>query len=435
MTVADGREFMLDEQALKPRFFSHVFLFTTVCFFVTAILWANYAQLDEVTVGIGKAIPSSQVQVVQNLEGGILSVLSVQEGDEVQKGQIILRIDDKRFASSYRQSRVSGDTLKARVARLTAEASGAKFEPEVSLEKMLGAVLQDEVALYHSRHKQLQSTIAVLKKQHAQKAQTLVEKRAELKQLRRSLALAEKELHITKPMVGAGVISEVELLRIQRQVNDLRGDAQAVKLAIPRAQAATSEVQEKMQEAQAMFKSDALAELNEHKAELAELNEANVALQDRVARTLVQSPVRGIVKRIYVNTLGGIIRPGADLVEIVPLEDSLLFEVKIRPADIAFISAEQNAVVKITAYDFSIFGGLEGKVEHISADTFIEDDGESFYRIRIRTAKNYIGDTPGSLPIIPGMHASVDILTGKKTVMQYLLKPLRKAQEKALRER
>ena len=435
LSFQDESNYYPIEKALRPRLFSHILLFSTLGFFVTALIWAHYATLDEVTIGIGKVIPSSQVQIVQNLEGGILSALNIQEGDEVSQGQVILHIDDKRFAASFRKSRVSEAALKARIARLTAEAKGDKFVMFESLKNELGTVLQDEFALYQSRQRQLKSSIAVFKMQFNQKSQSLIEKRAELKQLRSSLVLAQKELNITAPMVKTGVISEVELLRIQRQLNDIKGKVQAARLAIPRAKSAKSEVSQKIKEARASFNNQALVELNQFKKELAEMTESSVALEDRVQRTLVRSPVHGIVKKIVTTTVGSVIQPGADLVEIVPLEDTLLIEAKIRPADIAFIRAEQKAVVKITAYDFSIFGGLESTVEHISADTIEDKDGESYYQIRVRTKTNYLGSTQDSFPIIPGMHATIDILTGKKTVMQYFLKPLRRAQEKALRER
>jgi membrane fusion protein, adhesin transport system len=435
LSFQDERSYYPIEKAIRPRFFSHLIIFATLGFFITAIAWANYASLDEVTIGIGKVIPSSQIQIVQNLEGGILSELNIREGDEVKKGQVILHIDDKQFASSFRKNQVSEHVFKAIISRLSAEANGEEFSPSDELKNTLGNVLRDEMALYQSRQKKLLSTISVFNKKLDQKSQSLIEKRSELTQLRKSLVLAKKELTITQPMVKSGVISEVEFLRIQRQINDIEGKVQAVRLAIPRAKSAISEVRHKINETRETFKSDALTELNQFKQELAEASESSLALEDRVKRRSVRSPVHGIVKKIVTTTVGGIIQPGADLVEIVPLDDTLLIEAKIRPADIAFIRAEQKAVVKITAYDFSIFGGLDSKVVHISADTIEDKEGESFYLIRVRTDKNFIGSSEGSLPIIPGMHASIDILTGKKTVMQYLLKPLRRAREKALRER
>jgi adhesin transport system membrane fusion protein len=368
----------------------------------------------------------------------------VKEGDMVEKGQVLLRIDDTRFASSYRESEVQALALQAKVARLQAEVAGqalplASSVPSTSSGSGLPAGAAEFAAsereLYQSRQEELEAAEAVLKEQRRQREQELDELRAKLGQLQRSHDLAAKELNITAPLVKQGVMSEVELLRLQRQVNDLRGQLESCRLSIPRGESALSEIQRKISELHISFRAAAMAQLNEAKAELSRLAESNPALQDRVRRAVVRSPVKGTVKRLKVNTVGGVVQPGMDLVEIVPSEDSLLIEARIRPSDIAFLHPGQAATVKFSAYDYAIYGGLPARLEHISADTLIGEQGEAFFLIRLRADRAYLGSADQPLPIIPGMTAGVDILTGTKTVLTYLLKPLRRVREQALRER
>ena len=413
----------------------HVLLLLIAAFIAIAIWWASFAEIDEVTRGQGKVVPSSKVQVIQNLEGGILADVLVNEGDMVEKGDILLKIDDTRFSSSFRESQLTYWELMARTARLEAESEGKALELPEALVMAQPDLAAEERALYQSRQLQLQSTIDVLKRQAEQRKQELVEKQAKQEQLSRSFELSNQELQMSEPLVAAGVMSEVELLRLRRTVNDLRGEMDANRLAIPRIRAAMDEVQQKINEAVTRFKSEAARELSEVRAEMARTEESVSALEDRVTRTNVRSPMKGTIKRLMINTIGGVIQPGMDLVEIVPLEDNLLIEAQIRPADIAFLRPGQEAVIKFTAYDFSIYGGLQAKLERISADTITNDEDESFYLIYLRTELNYIKSSMGELGIIPGMTVTVDILTGEKTVLDYLLKPILKAKNEALRER
>lgn len=413
----------------------HSLLILTVLFFICAGWWANVTEIDEVTRGEGKVVPSSRLQVVQNLEGGIISEILVAEGQIVEKGEALMKIDDTRFSSSFRETQLKYWELMARVARLEAESEG---KPLLLPEKLLfeqPILAADERELYESRQRRLESTVSVLQQQAQQRQQELVERRAKQQQLQRSYELSNQELTMSEPLVAQGVMSEVEILRLKRTVNDLRGEMDANRLAIPRIQSALNEVNRKIAEERARFQTEAARELSEVKAEFKRTEETTSALQDRVTRTEVRSPVKGKIKRILLNTVGGVIQPGEDLVEIVPLEDNLLIEAHIRPADIAFLRPGQDAMVKFTAYDFSIYGGLPAKLERISADTITNDKDESFFLIYLRTNDNKIESNKGSLEIIPGMTTTVDILTGKKTVMNYLLKPILKAKNEALRER
>lgn len=416
---------------------AYILLFIIALFFVVFVGWARMATLEEVTRGDGKVIPSSQVQIVQNLEGGIVAGISVREGEIVKKDQILIRIDQTQAAAGYRESRAKYLSLLGAVARLKAEIDGTEvvFPSEVLDEAP--NVAADELAFFASRQSGLKADLAILRRQEDQRRQELVELRGRLVRLKESYKLVAEELKIIEPLVAKGVVSKVELLRLRREANNIKGDREATRLAIPRASAALREAAQRIEERKIKLRTESLQELNQKSAELAVVAETIAAGKDRAFRADVRSPVRGTVKQLFVNTVGGVIRPGQELVEIVPLEDTLLIEARVRPADIAFLRPGQDAMVKITAYDFSIYGGLKAKVENISADT-IEDEqlkGETFYRIRLRTARGYLGTKQEPLPIIPGMTASVDILTGEKTVLDYLLKPVLKARERALRER
>lgn len=418
-----------------PHVFSHLILWLTVLLAATAGVWANYATLDEVTRGTGKVIPFHHVQMVQNLEGGIVSEILVKEGEVVEKGQVLLRIEDTRFTSSYRESQVKSQALQAKIARLTAEVEGKPFKLANNLKSEEKEFVISEQTLALSRQTELQANIDILNQQKNQKKQEINELKSREKQLQQSYELAQRQLQITEPLVKKGVMSEVELLRLQREISTIKGDLDSAHLNIPRAEAAVSEVEHKLEQLKVNFRTTALADLNEAKAQLSQSSESNVALKDRVTRTAVRSPLKGTIKQLKVTTIGGVVQPGMDLVEIVPLADNLLVEAQIRPSDIAFLRPGQEVMVKFTAYDFSIFGGLKATLEHISADTIVNERGEAFFLIRVRTERNYLGTKAKSLPIIPGMTVTVDILTGKKTLLTYLLKPIKKAQEMALRER
>jgi adhesin transport system membrane fusion protein len=414
---------------------SHIILWAAAAFVLIAIIWANFAMLDEVARAEGKVIPSSQVQVVQNLEGGILSRVLIKPGQKVASGETLIELDDTRFASSYQEGKLSTRALEVRIARLEAEVSGIPFTPPAELNDDYSDTLEDEVRLYNSRQEELNSALNILKQQRTQYEQGKAELMATENKLSMNALLAQQELEMTAPLVDSGAVSQVELLRLQAAVNDLNGQLEETRLAIPGSEAAIQEAKQKIHERRQQFTSAAQAELNDAKTEFGRLNISNVALEDRVNRTTVKSPVDGTVNQVLVNTVGAVIQPGMDLVEIVPANDTLLVEARIRPSDIAFIHPGQKATVKLTAYDFSIYGGLDSVLELISADSITDERGEHYFKIQVRTKKNHLGSEENPLPIIPGMIATVDIMTGHKTVMDYILKPLKRAQASALSER
>nr|WP_260407412.1 HlyD family type I secretion periplasmic adaptor subunit [Pseudomonas cichorii] len=402
---------------------------------LTALIWAHYAVLQEVTTGEGKAIPSSKVQVIQNLEGGIVTEIFVREGQVVNKGDTLLRLDDTRFLSNRGESEVDRLTLTAQVERLAAEAEGRPLLlPQEVIEKA-PQVAADERAFYESRQRRLNGEQRTLNEQLRQKTQELAEFRSRQEQFRNSLALVQQELDMSIPLVGSGAVSPVEILRLKRNAVEMRGSMNANTLAIPRAEAAINEIKSRAQESELTFRSEASRELNEKRSDLAKISANRIAIDDRMTRTTVTSPVRGIIKTLKINTIGGVVQPGSDLLEIVPLEDNLLIEARVRPQDVAFLHPGQKAMVKFSAYDYTIYGGLPARLEVIGADTVTDDKGNSFYLIQVRTDRNHLGGDDRPLLIIPGMVATVDIITGEKSVMDYLLKPVLKGGSEALRER
>lgn len=431
-------DFLSDRNAaimLKTPQGGRILLWGVFAFFVCALVWANFTALEEVTVGQGKVIPSSQVQVIQNLEGGILKEVNIRVGQAVSQGQLLMTIENTEALSSLRERQVESVNLTARAIRLKAEANGiAPVFPD-DIRTDYPELINRELGLYRNRQESLRANSAIFEQQVAQRQQEIVEQEAKLRNFKDSYDLANEELRLTRPAFEQGAVSRVELLQLERQVNQLQGDLQATRLAIPRARSALEEARKKLDESSAKFRSEAQEQLTETQSQLDQLKESSVTLEDKVDRTLVRSPVKGIVKQIQINTVGGVIKPGMSLMEIVPVEDSLLIEAKIRPEDIGFITPHLPAVVKLSAYDFSIYGGLDAKVENISADTIVDEEGNSFYIVRVRTDKSYLGPESAPLTIIPGMQSSVDIITGKKTVLDYLLKPIFKAQQNAMRER
>lgn len=412
---------------------AHALLFAIVLVFIVFFGWAYVAELDEVTRGEGKIIPSGQTKTVQHLEGGIISEILVMEGQTVDQGEVLLRIENKTAESELQEKRKQYLNLRAQVARLQAEVRGndqVVFPQEVLQDAASNA--DQERQLFDARRTQLAQQIRILSNQRRQKQQELEEMTARVGQLRKSKAIAQKELDLLKPLVEQGVSPKLDLFRVEQKVQELNASINGVEVALPRTRTQLAEAVERIEEKKQSFKTEAQEQLNEALVAASRLEEEIEAGVDRVVRTDVRSPVHGTVKEILNNTIGGVIRPGDDLVEIVPLEDTLLVEARIRPADRAELWPGLPAVVKVSAYDYSIHGGLDATLTDISPDTITDEKGETYYRIRLRTDENSLG---ADKPIRTGMTAQVDILTGRKTVLDYILKPIRKGMENALRER
>lgn len=408
-------------------------------FWIAAILgflvWANFALIDEIARGDGEIIPSGENQMIQNLEGGIVEEILVVEGQEIEKGQILLKIDNQKSRSSFSTNVIKADALEAKISRLKAESSGNKFKVSKELKKKAPILVENEKSLYQTNMKRLDSKLNALKHQLNQKKQELEEARTHAKHIGESFDMVTKEVRMTRPMVARGVSSKRDFLKLQREANEIEDEYSGVKKSIPRLKSAIKEVRSNIKETKLLARSESKVKLNEAVTELQGLRANSTALEDQVTRTIVRSQMKGIVQEIFVHTVGGVIQPGADIMEIVPSEQTLLVEVKIKPSDIAFIYFGQKAIVKFSAYDFAIYGGLTGEVVLISADTVTDQKDNVFYTVRIKTNKNFLGDESKQLKIIPGMTVSVDIITGQKSVLDYILKPILKTKQYTFTER
>ncbi len=408
-------------------------LWAVILLVVIFIAWASVSEVEQVTRGQGKVIPASQIQVVQNMEGGILAELHVNVGDSVKKDQVLLKIDETRFVSSLEQNQAKSGSNRAKAARLLAEANGSptfNAPPDTP-----PGIIASERALFESRKAELRQGMEIKQSQIDQRQNELKELTTRLRELSKTYEMYQKEIRLTKPLVSKGAVSEMEVLQLERKAGEMQGDIETIRQSIPRIQSKIEESRAALSELRLNFANKAKAEYHEVASQLGEDTASSLALKDRLNRTLVRSPVDGTVNRILVNTVGGVIQPGMNLVEIVPSGGSLLIETRIKPADIAFLRPNQKAMVKFSAYDYTIYGGLDAKLEQIGADSITDEKKESYYLVTLRTDKNYIGNKENPLPIIPGMVATVDILTGKKTILSYLLKPVLKAKYMALRER
>lgn len=397
------------------------------------LLWSAFAELDEVTRGEGKVIPSRQIQILQSLDGGIVSEILAREGQVVKTGDLLLKVDPTRMVSSLRENQSQYLSLLAKAARLRALAEGSRFVPPEEVLKQAPEIVEQERALYESRRAELDATVGVARQQSSQRSQELISVRARREQAAQSYTLTAKELELTRPLVKTGAVSDVELLRLERDVARYRGERDSANSDIPRLESAVAESNRKIQEVELTFRNIARSELSETNAKLNALSEGSTALEDRVKQTEIRSPVNGTVKQLRVNTVGGVVQPGKDLIELVPSDDALLLEARVLLRDIAFLRPGQKALVKFTAYDFAVYGGLEATLEQIGADSVVDEKGNAFFVVRVRTLSTTIGQQ--KLPIIPGMVAEVDILTGKKSVLAYLMKPILRAKSRAMSER
>ncbi|WP_287918631.1 HlyD family type I secretion periplasmic adaptor subunit [Comamonas sp.] len=427
--IADAQWAAGQQQAKGSR----LLLWGALLAVVVLLIWACVGHIDEVVRGQGKVVPSRQVQVIQSLDGGIVEEILVRPGERIELGQVLLRIDPTRFTSSLGESKAEVLALKAKAARLEALATGDVFKVPEDVMRDAPQIVQMERRFWETKTQELDTTISIARDQLNQRQQELRETAANRDQATSSCSLTSEELAVTRPLLKSGAVSEVDLLRLQRDVARFCGEAKAAGAQIGRIQAAIQEAQRKVQEAELNVRNLARVELSETKSKLSTLEQGQLALADRVKLAEVRSPVRGTVNTLMVNTVGGVVQPGKDILDIVPMDDSLLLEVQVNPKDIGFLHFGQKAEVKFTAYDFAIYGGLTGKVEQIGANTITDERGNSYYIVKVRTDKVHVGDN--SRPIIPGMQAEVHVLTGRRTLMQYLLKPILRAKANALTER
>lgn len=399
---------------------------------ILLLLWAAVAPLDEVTRGAGKVIPSSRLQVIESLDGGVVEEILVQEGNVVKNGDLLMRIDPTRFTSSLQEKEYEVLSLIAREARLRALAEDSTLDlPEEEL-KNVPQIVEHEKRLYRESKKEFDSQMTIMQEKLSQKEHELEEVQARLVQARQAYGLAAQELNKTQPLLKSGAVSEVEVIRLRRDVANARGERDAAVARRATLERSVEEAKEQIQETELNSRNKWREELADVLSKIASMSQGTKGLADRVERAEIKAPVNGTVQRLYLNTIGGVVKPGGRVADIVPLGDSLEVEVKVSPKDIAFVHPGQKALVKLTAYEFSIYGGLKGDVYHISPDTVTDEEGNTFYLVRVKTPAAAIRK---GLPIIPGMMAQVDILTGKRTVLVYLLKPILRATSNAMKER
>ena len=414
---------------------SLIMLWTIAGFFVLMFAWIAVAEVDTVTRADGRVIPSAKLQVIQNLEGGIVGEILVKQGQVVMAGDNLVALSSLQHEGDMKSRYQQLLGLEARAARLVALANGQQPKFPKSVVDTAPDLMAVEMATFLSKTLEQESQLAVLSAQIDQKAREMDEAQISLISTRKSLEMAREERTTVARLVERGLEPRLELLRIDRAFSEQEGRADISVVTIERLRSANKELGARKDAMVRQMRSEALNELNRTMAELAAIKEGMPALADKVARTHIKSPMNGIVNRVFVNTVGGIVRPGDPIVDVVPSDDQLVVEAMVTPKDIGFVKIGQPARVKVTAYDYSIFGALDGKVKSISADAVPNEKGEAFFQVRIETNTRAIESIDKKLPIMPGMQAQIDIITGKKTILNYLSKPIMAMKENAFRER
>ena len=403
--------------------------------FAVLFAWAAIAEIDTVTRADGRVIPSAKLQVIQNLEGGIVAEILAKPGQLVNAGDKLVALSTVQH-DAEKQSRFQQLlALDARASRLNAQASGNKPRFSQDVSRHAPELMAAETAAYLGKQAEQASQIGVLDAQIEQKQRELQEAQIALKSARQGLALGREERETVAKMVERGLEPRLELVRIDRSVSELEARAELAPVTIERVRSAIVEMRARRDATLGQFRSETLADLNRTMGDLNALQQSMPALADRVARTEIKAPMKGIVNRVFVSTIGGIVKPGDAILEIVPGDDKLVVEALVQPKDIGFTKIGQHANVKITAFDYAIFGSMEGQVVNISADAVPNEKGEAFYQVRIETRTPVIEAIDKKLSIIPGMQAQIDIVTGKRTILQFLSKPLIALKENAFRER
>ncbi len=416
---------------------SRIFLWSVLAMVSGTLIWMSIAEVDEITKGDGKVIPSTHLQVIQNLEGGIVEQIYVSEGDRVKKGELLIRLSDTKPKSEFRGNRIQSHELKSKQYRLQAESSMENFSVNEAERENLNGYIEQEESAFHTNRSLLISKINILNEQINQRLSELSDAKSKVKLLGEARDVVRKEESLSKSMLQEGVESKSDYWKIQRERSSVEQQFEEARNSISRLEHAIAELKEKMIQEKIDYQNRAKQELNEVHAELGRIDTSSVPLSDQMNRSEIIAPVTGIMKQMFINTVGGVVRPGMDIAEIVPTEDSLLIETKIKPSDIAFLHPNQKAIVKFSAYDFSIYGGMVGEVYQISSDTIVDQQKqESYYLVKIKiNQKLAINSKLAKVTIMPGMTANVDILTGKKTILQYLMKPIIKARQNALTEK
>ncbi len=401
----------------------------------TLLVWANFAKLDEVSVAPGKVVPQGKTKVIQHLEGGIVEEIFVNEGDTVAQGDPLLLLDLASGGTNREELQVRLDSELATRSRLQAEAEGRRLRFPRSLEARQPALVEAQRQAHEARQRELEASISVLKEQIKQRELDVTELLARQKAVKRNHALARERLQMSASLLAEGLTARIEHLELEAEVEDLDGEMKGLEPAVPRARAAVEEARKRVAESEEGFRREAREELSKVEQQIARIQELIVEAERQGSRSEIKSPINGIVQKMVVNTVGGVVRPGDPILEIVPTGDKLVVEAKLNPTERGFIVQGQEATVKISTYDFVRYGGLDGRVINVAPDASTDENGAPYFRVVVETNKTYLGEREGLLPITPGMEATVDIHTGRKSVMDFLVKPVLKLKDEAFRER
>ena len=420
---------------LKPKLAANYLLLIIFGFFFVFIFWASLVELDEVTRASGRIVPSKQIQVIQNLEGGIIKEITVRQGDKVQAGDLLIKLDRTQFDAEFNRNEEEFFSLEATITRLQAESNFSKLVYADDFIELHGNLVERELNLFNARKAEFEASINSLSARQKQIEQEKIEAEVSIVIAKSSKELAITEVEILRPLVERGIEPQLELVRAEQRMIEAEGDYRIAELNIEKAIKAVEETNLQIVSARQKFKASVLTELNEVQTDRNQLVDSLPALSDRVNRTDVIAPTDGVINQVMVTTIGGVVDAGMPIVELVPLDDTLLVEAEVLPSDIAFLRPGQSARVKLTAYDYSRYGSLDGYVENISADAILNDQEQYMYVIKVRTYDNSLSSNALRLPILPGMVADVDILNGKKTIMRYLMNPVLKLKDNAFRER
>ncbi len=412
-----------------------VIAWPAMLFLTIALIWANYAELDEVTMAMGDVVPQGKVKVIQHLEGGIIEDIYVTEGAIVKADMPLIQLDLGGVGANLEELQIRLDGLLLRRARIQAEAEGIDLEFPKEVEERQPAIAQAEREAFDARKTEYTATINVLKQQVLQRELDVDELNKKKSVAEKNLRLAKERFRMSGELLKEKLVPKMEHLELEAEVEDLEGQLQSLGPAIPRAQAAVDEAQERLREGEIRFRREAKEQSGEVEQEIARVRELLSKATEQGLRTEIKSPIEGVVKNMRYNTIGGVVKPGEPIMEIVPTGDKLIIEAKLNPTDRGYVEAGQKTVVKISTYDFVRYGGLDGEVVLVAPDSSTDEEGNPYYRVVVHTDKTHLGAEAGALPIMPGMQATVDIHTGTKSVMDYLIKPVLKLKHESFRER
>lgn len=434
-TESTGSQPLDDLLASHPLPSWRIFAWPVMILLTVLTTWAFFAELDEVAVAPGEVVPQGKVRVVQHLEGGIVEELFVAEGDTVKEGDTLLQLDLAGGGANLKELNVRLDSQLLIRARLIAEAEGGEVSFPQEASGRRPNLARSQLEAFNARKRELVSTLNVMREQVKQRELETQELTARRKAVGRNFKLASERLKMSKSLLSEGLTARMEHLELEAEVESLEGEMNSLKPAVPRARAAVNEAKQRMKEGEIRFRREAREDLGKAEQEIARITELLALATEQGSRAEIKSPIDGVVKNLRYNTIGGVVRPGEPILEIVPTGENLVIESKLSPIDRGYVTEGQAAMVKISTYDFARYGGLEGIVIQLAPDTTTDENGQPYFRVTVQTDKNYLGDTEGSLPIVPGMQATVDIHTGKKTVMDYLIRPVLKLRHEAFRER